>query len=209
MVRFNPAISEIQFAFQPLKITSMKKYFYLLVMLITSIFISCNTNPKTETTSSVDAVSVPTGGQEAVQDDVSQKDIVKVAVGSPDHTTLVAALKQAEYVDDISNAGPFTVFAPTNDAFAKLPAGTVEGLMKPDQKMALQNILEYHVAVGGYKAEMLQDGQTIGMANGDNITVSFKGDKMMVNGTANVIASVPASNGIIHIIDAVLLPPAK
>jgi uncharacterized surface protein with fasciclin (FAS1) repeats len=187
----------------------MKKYFCLLGILATMIFISCNSNPKNESQTTANEVAVPSGGQEAVQDDVSQKDIVKVAVGSPDHTTLVAALKQAEYVDDISNAGPFTVFAPTNEAFAKLPAGTVEGLMKPDQKSALQNILEYHVAVGGYKSEMLQDGQTIGMANGDNITVSFKGDKMMVNGTANVIASVPASNGIIHIIDAVLLPPAK
>ena len=126
MVRSRPTISEIQITLQTLKITPMKKYFCLLAILTTSIFISCNTNPKTETTRSVEAAAVPSGGQEAVQDDVSQKDIVKVAVGSPDHTTLVAALKQAEYVDDISNAGPFTVFAPTNDAFAKLPAGTVE-----------------------------------------------------------------------------------
>lgn len=148
-------------------------------------------------------------GQAGVQDDDSQKDVVKIAIGSADHTTLVAALKQAEYVNDLANAGPFTVFAPTNAAFDKLPAGTVDGLMKPDQKAALQNILEYHVAVGVYKQDFLNDGQTIGMANGDNITIQIKDGKMMVNGTANVVATVPASNGMIHIIDAVLLPPAK
>src|SRR4029079_15555420 len=87
------------------------------------------------------------GGQETVQDDESQKDVVKVAVGSKDHTTLVAALKQAELVTALSNAGPFTVFAPTNAAFDKLPAGTVDGLMKDDKKADLQNILQYHVAV--------------------------------------------------------------
>ncbi len=81
------------------------------------------------------------GGQEAVKDDESAKDVVKMAVGSKDHTTLVAALKQAELVTSLSNAGPFTVFAPTNAAFDKLPAGTVDGLMKDDKKADLQNIL--------------------------------------------------------------------
>ena len=137
------------------------------------------------------------------------KNIVQNAVNSKDHTTLVAALKQAELVTSLSNAGPFTVFAPTNAAFDKLPAGTVEGLMKDDKKADLQNILQYHVAVAGYKAENLKDGQVIGMANGDNITLSVKDGKIMVNGSATIIASIPASNGIIHVIDAVLLPPAK
>jgi uncharacterized surface protein with fasciclin (FAS1) repeats len=143
-----------------------------------------------------------------VQDDVSQKDVVKIAVGSPDHTTLVAALKQAEYVNDLSNAGPFTVFAPTNAAFDKLPAGTVDDLMKDENQPALRNILEYHVAVGSYRQEYLNDGQTIGMANGDNISIGLQGENMTVNGN-KVIAVVPASNGIIYIIDGVLLPPAK
>jgi uncharacterized surface protein with fasciclin (FAS1) repeats len=112
-------------------------------------------------------------------------------------------------VDDISNAGPFTVFAPTNDAFGKLPAGTVENLVKPEQKNDLRNILEYHVAVGVYKQEYLSDGQKIGMANGDNVTIKMQGDKMMINDNINVIATVPASNGMIYIVDGVLLPPAK
>ena len=145
------------------------------------------------------------GGQSAVQDNVSQKDVVKVAAGSADHTTLVAAVKAASLVDVLSNAGPFTVFAPTNAAFEKLPPGTVEGLLKPDKKEALQDILQYHVAVAVYKPEMLQDGQVLSMANGGSVTIGVKDGKITVNG-ANVVATVPASNGIIHVIDGVLLP---
>lgn len=149
------------------------------------------------------------GGQEAVKDDESAKDVVKVAVGSKDHTTLVAALKQADLVTSLSNAGPFTVFAPTNDAFSKLPAGTVEGLMKEDKKADLQNILQYYVFVASLKAENLVDGQKLNMVNGDDVTVSVKDGKVTLNGTAHIIASIPASNGMIHVIDGVLLPPAK
>ena len=108
-------------------------------------------------------------------------------------------------MDVLSNAGPFTVFAPTNAAFDKLPAGTVEGLLKPEKKADLQDILQYHVAVAVYKPEMLQDGQVINMANGGNVTIGVKDGKITVNG-ANVVATIPASNGIIHVIDAVLLP---
>jgi len=186
----------------------MKKIFSLLFIALSLIIGSCNSDKKTSDETTTDAAAT-SGGQEAVKDDESAKDIVKIAVGSKDHTTLVAALKQADYVNDLSNAGPFTVFAPTNDAFNKLPAGTVEGLMKDDKKADLQNILEYHVAVGVYKTENMQDGQTINMANLDNITLSVKDGKVMVNGSANVVATIPASNGIIYVIDAVLLPPAK
>jgi uncharacterized surface protein with fasciclin (FAS1) repeats len=187
----------------------MKKLFRLLPVAALLFSLSACNNENTSTTSASTEPAAATGGQEAVQDDVSQKDVVKIAVGSADHTTLVAALKQAAYVDDLSNAGPFTVFAPTNDAFNKLPAGTVEGLMKDDKKADLQNILEYHVAVGVYKTENMMDGQKINMANLGDITLSVKDGKVVVNGTANVITSIPASNGIIHVVDAVLLPPAK
>ena len=169
---------------------------------------ACNSNTESAASTTQNAAAI-SGGQEAVKDDVSQKDVVKIAVGSNDHTTLVAALKQAEYVDDLSNAGPFTVFAPTNEAFNKLPAGTVDGLMKDDKKADLQNILEYHVAVGVYKTEKMQDGQKINMANLGDITIGVKDGKVIVNGVANVITSIPAANGIIHVVDAVLLPPAK
>jgi uncharacterized surface protein with fasciclin (FAS1) repeats len=109
-------------------------------------------------------------------------------------------------VDALSNAGPFTVFAPTNAAFDKLPAGTVEGLLKPDQKDALKNILEYHTYVGSLKTEYMQDGQSYEQVNGEKVTISKKDGKVMVNGVATIVASIPTSNGIIHVIDAVLLP---
>jgi uncharacterized surface protein with fasciclin (FAS1) repeats len=143
-----------------------------------------------------------------VRDDDSQKNVVQVAVGSADHTTLVKAVQAAGLVDALSNAGPFTVFAPTNAAFDKLPAGTVENLLKPESKEALIDILQYHVSLGVYKAEALQDGQVLGQVNGGNITVSVKDGKVMIGG-ATVVASVPASNGIVHVIDGVLLPPTQ
>ena len=180
-----------------------------IILLWTGI--SCNNTSQDSTSSEVKPAAEaaqPLSGQSGVQDDVSQKDVVKVAVGSPDHTTLVTALKAAEYVDVLSNAGPFTVFAPTNAAFEKLPAGTVEGLLKPEKKADLRTILEYHVYVGVLKPEYFQDGQTLGQVSGHNVTIGVKDGKITVNG-ANIIASIPASNGIIHVIDAVLLPPAK
>jgi uncharacterized surface protein with fasciclin (FAS1) repeats len=174
-----------------------------------ALAISCNSGEQQSTTTTTAESAAPGAGQSGVQDDQSAKNVVQVAVGSKDHTTLVAAVKAAELVDALSNAGPFTVFAPTNAAFEKLPAGTVDGLLKPEKKDDLTDILQYHVSVGVFKEDMLQDGQSIGQVNGGNITISKKDGKIMVNGTANVIATVPASNGIVYIIDAVLLPPVK
>ena len=188
----------------------MKQLTRLFSIALLAFMISCNQGTETKA-DSASATTDPTavgGGQENVQDSDSQKDVVKVAMGSKDHTTLVAALKQAGLVSSLSNAGPFTVFAPTNEAFNKLPAGTVEGLMKDDKKEDLQNILQYHVFMSALKPESFTDGQTLGMVNGDNVTVSVKDGKTMLNNSATIIGSVPASNGIIYIIDGVLLPPA-
>ena len=178
-----------------------------VVAAIVFCFYACNATTG-EAQASKDETAVG-GGQSAVQDEESQKDIVKVAAGSKDHTTLVAAVKQAELVDVLSNAGPFTVFAPTNAAFEKLPKETLDALMKDDKKSELADILQYHVSVGVFKPEMLQDGQTINQANSKNIIISKKDGKIMVNGTTAILASIPASNGIIHVIDGVLLPPTK
>jgi uncharacterized surface protein with fasciclin (FAS1) repeats len=179
-------------------------------LLMMFLLLACNNaNDKPTVADNSTAVAATAGGQEAVQDDVSAKDIVKVAVSSKDHSTLVAALKQADLVTSLSNAGPFTVFAPTNAAFDKLPAGTVDGLMKPEKKEDLQNILQYHVTVSAMKAESFTDGQVLGMVNGDNVTVNVKNGKVMLNNSATIIASIPASNGMIHVIDGVLLPPVK
>jgi uncharacterized surface protein with fasciclin (FAS1) repeats len=182
----------------------MKKLIAAFACSYCLIFISCN-NAETKATSQEPAQQ-PTAGQSGVKDDQSAKNVVQVAMGSKDHSTLVTAVKAAGLVDALSNAGPFTVFAPTNAAFDKLPAGTVEGLLKPEKKNDLTDILQYHVSVGVFKEDMLQDGQTIGQVNGGNITISKKDGKLVVNGVANVIATVPASNGIVYVIDAVLLP---
>ncbi len=184
----------------------MKKILSFSVIMTLIVMMACST-ATTEINTNV-AASEASGGQSAVQDDESQKDVVKVAAGSKDHSTLVAAVKQAELVNALSNAGPFTVFAPTNAAFEKLPKETVANLMKDENKAQLQDILQYHVSLGVFKPEMLQDGQTLGQANGGNITITKKDGKTMVNNAASIVASIPAANGIIHVVDAVLLPPA-
>ena len=188
----------------------MKAIISILFLSVFFLSSSCNNSStsQNEQTSTDNNTTVP-GGQENVNDTTSQKDVVKIAIGSKDHTTLVAALKQADLVTSLSNAGPFTVFAPTNAAFDALPKGTVDDLMKPEKKEDLQNILQYHVLLSAMKAESFQDGQTLSMVNGDNVTVSVKDGKVTLNNNVHIIASVQASNGIVHIVDGVLLPPAK
>jgi len=182
----------------------MTKHLLPLGILFT---LSCQEAPKENPAAAENNLST-LSGQSGVKDDQSQKDVVKIAAGSTDHTTLVKALQQAEYVDALSNAGPFTVFAPTNSAFEKLPAGTLDQLMKPESKDQLRAILEYHVYVGVLKPEMLKEGLSFGQASGENIHITVVDGKPRVNGVA-ILASIPASNGIIHVIDAVLLPPAQ
>ena len=133
--------------------------------------------------------------------------IVNVAAGSKDHSTLVAALKAADYVDAVSNPGPITVFAPTNAAFDKLPKGTVEGLLKPEKVADLKTILKHHVLPSTYGEKDLKDGMSLGMVDGTKTTVHVKDGKLSLDG-ANVIASIKCSNGIIHVVDSVLLPPS-
>ena len=115
-------------------------------------------------------------------------------------------MKAADLVNSLSNAGPFTVFAPTNAAFDLLPKGTVEGLLVPEKKNDLSNILEYHTYVGVLSDAILTDGQTFNMVNGKNITITVKDGKKYVNGDALITAAIPASNGMIYVIDHVLLP---
>lgn len=181
----------------------MRPFLSILAFAALAVFMGCESNPAPSPAETANTQAV---GQSGVKDDVSNPNVVQVAVGSADHTTLVAAVKAAGLVDALSNAGPFTVFAPTNAAFDKLPAGTVEGLLQPDKKEALKNILEYHTYVGSLKIEYMQDGQSFEQVNGGKITISKKDGKTMVNGKATVLASIPTSNGIIHVIDEVLLP---
>lgn len=137
---------------------------------------------------------------------VKSKNIVENAVNSKDHTTLVAAVKAAGLVETLSGAGPFTVFAPTNEAFNKLPAGTVEGLLKPEMKDKLTGVLTYHVVAGKYTSKNLKNGMTLKTVQGEEITITKKGSTWMVNNAKIEIADVMDSNGVTYVIDAVLMP---
>ncbi len=137
---------------------------------------------------------------------VDPNNIVNIASGSKDHTTLVAALKAADYLTAVAASGPLTVFAPTNAAFDKLPKGTVESLTTPEKQPELKEILKYHVTTSVHTTEELKDGDTLSMANGVKATIHVKDGKTSVN-DANILTSIRASNGIIHVIDTVLIPP--
>lgn len=137
---------------------------------------------------------------------VPSKNIVENAAGSSDHTTLVAAVKQAGLVETLSGTGPFTVFAPTNTAFSAIPKSTLEGLMKPEMKADLTKILTYHVVAGALKAADLKDGQELTTVQGGKLKVSVKDGKVMINGANVTIADVISSNGVTHVIDGVLMP---
>jgi len=148
----------------------------------------------------------------------AQKTLVDVAVGSADHTTLVAAVKAAGLVATLQSAGPFTVFAPTNAAFAKLPAGTVDFLLKPENKATLVKILTYHVVAGSFNAaavvKAIKDGGgkfNVKTVSGGTLVASIKAGKVILTdekgGVSTVVATdLAASNGLIHVVDAVVLP---
>lgn len=183
----------------------MKKSIQLVVTVCVFTIFGCKQNSEAASESTIENTATQGGGQSAVVDETSNPNIVQVASGSKDHSTLVTAVKAAELVDVLSNAGPFTVFAPTNAAFDKLPKGTVEGLLEPGKKDDLKNILEYHTYVGNLKTEYMQDGQEYEQVNAGKIKITKVGDKVFVNGS-EIVASIPTSNGIIHVINDVLLP---
>lgn len=183
----------------------MKVFTSIIAFIIIAILgIGCSKNADAPKEQHEEQQSAPMGGQASVVDDESQKDVVKVAAGSPDHTTLVAAVKAGELLDALSNAGPFTVFAPTNAAFDQLPAGTVETLLKPENKEKLVDVLQHHVAVAVYETERFQNGQVLGMVDGNNATITQKGNDWYID-DAKIVGSVRASNGIVHVIDKVVL----
>jgi uncharacterized surface protein with fasciclin (FAS1) repeats len=133
-------------------------------------------------------------------------DIVDTAVAAGDFNTLAAALTAAGLVDTLKGAGPFTVFAPTDAAFAKLPAGTVENLLKPENREQLTAILTYHVVPGAVKAEQVVKLDEAVTVNGQAIDISLSGTTVMVDGATVTAADIVASNGVIHVIDSVILP---
>jgi uncharacterized surface protein with fasciclin (FAS1) repeats len=136
------------------------------------------------------------------------KDIVDTAVSAGSFNTLVAAVKAAGLVDALKAPGPLTVFAPTDAAFAKLPKGTVENLLKPENKAQLTAILTYHVVAGRVAGADAAKGATVKTLQGASVTSTSKGGTVMINGATVAKADVEASNGVIHVIDTVLMPPA-
>jgi uncharacterized surface protein with fasciclin (FAS1) repeats len=156
----------------------------------------------------------------SIKASAQQKDVVDIAISSPAHTTLVAAVKAADLVSTLKGSGPFTVFAPTNDAFAKLPAGTVETLLKPENKAKLAGILTYHVVSGNLGSkevvEAIKKGNgkaVVTTVQGSQLTLTLDGSKVKMtdaNGNSAYVTAVDlvGSNGVIHVIDSVLLPKA-
>jgi len=161
-----------------------------------------------ENTAAVVSTSHP-NGQASVEDDVSAKNILQVAAASKDHSTLVAAVQAAHIEHVLVNAGPLTVFAPVNAAFDALPAGTVDDLLKPENQNKLATILTRHAAPGSYDLEALKKeaskGRKLYMATGDYLEVKVSGNEVTVGG-AKVIATIPTANGIINVVDQVILP---
>jgi uncharacterized surface protein with fasciclin (FAS1) repeats len=181
------------------------------IMMLAVVALAFSSCAKSETTAATPTETagvepVSAGGQEAVVDNDSAPDIIKLAVSTPDLSTLVKAVQAAGLATSLSNAGPFTVFAPTNAAFDKLPAGTLDDLLKPENKDKLSDILGHHTYVGVLKTDYLTDGQNLGMVDGKPISIKMVDGKPVINGTINIIATVPAANGIVHVVDSVILP---
>ena len=140
--------------------------------------------------------------------DQKSKDIVDVAVGAGSFKTLVAAINASDLVGTLKGDGPFTVFAPTDEAFSKLPKGTLESLLKPENKKKLQDILTYHVVAAKVPASKVTAGK-VAIVNKKHAKISIKNGKVMIDKANVVKTDVMASNGVIHVIDQVILPPAK
>lgn len=158
------------------------------ILMVVALFFASAFTPKTQNVHEVEA------------------DIVDLAVQTEFLSTLVAAVKAGELVDVLKGDGPFTVFAPTNEAFAKLPAGTVENLLKPENKAKLVAVLTYHVVPGKVMSSDLKDGMKAKTAQGSEVTISLKDGKAMVNNATVTTADIEASNGVVHVIDTVILP---
>ena len=139
-----------------------------------------------------------------------KKDIVDTAAAAGSFNTLVAAVKAAGLVDTLKSDGPFTVFAPTDEAFAKLPAGTVENLLKPENKAQLAAILTYHVVSGKVEAKDVVKLTSATTVQGSDVTIMIKDGGVVLNGNSNVVTTdIGTSNGVIHVIDTVIMPPAS
>ncbi len=187
----------------------MKK-FSLNIFLLSSFLIlflyACNTGDQSSDGSG--GTEFDTHGQAGVVDDVSNKNILQIAISSPDHTTLVAGVQAAELENILVNPGPLTVFAPSNAGFDKLPEGALDELLEPENKNKLAKIITSHAAPGTFDLNLLKDGTTIYMATGQYLDVVVKDGDTYVNGSKR-LGTIDASNGVVHVIDDVWLFAVK
>ncbi|WP_412987813.1 fasciclin domain-containing protein [Pontimicrobium sp. IMCC45349] len=188
----------------------MKSNIKLIISALLVLFVfNCKNEVTKESNNTVEKeTSTERTGQAFLSDDEATPNCLQIAIGSPDHKTLVAAVQAAQVENALVNVGPLTVFAPTDAAFAALPEGTVENLVKPENKEALANILKYHVTPGNLSTTILTKLPKLGQANNQYVKVEVVDGKPVIGG-ANIIASVKAGNGIVHVVDKVLLPPTK
>lgn len=183
--------------------------YFVLLIILSLASLGCQNINSSNANSSNSSASFDQNqlkGQSAVVDEDSAPNILQVAIGSKDHSTLVAGVKAAGLQDVLTNAGPLTVFAPTNAAFDALPEGTLDDLLKPENKATLANIITFHAAPGSYPATNIKGVMGIGQATGDKVEVVERDGDIYVN-DAKVLGTVKASNGYVHVIDKVLLPP--
>lgn len=184
---------------------------YLTMLMMALFFLACQPATTDEGGESEEAATEETENmeaEEAAAEEEMQKDIVALAMDTESLSTLVTAVKAGDLVETLQGEGPFTVFAPTNEAFAALPEGTLEDLLKPENKDQLVSILTYHVVPGKIMSSDLSDGQTAATVNGKEIEVSV-GEGVQINGANVAMADVEASNGVVHVIDQVILPPSE
>lgn len=181
-----------------------------IAILVLFIALACQNDKKAldENQSSTENGAESNKGQAFIEDESATPNILKVAIGSVDHSTLVAAVQAAQLENVLVNAGPLTVFAPTNEAFNNLPEGTVDDLLKPENKNVLADIIKYHATPGNLSVDFLKKFKKLGQANNQDVVVEVIDGEVFVGG-AKIIGSVPASNGIVHVVDKVLLPPSK
>lgn len=178
-------------------------------MLFLSALLACAPEAPAPAVALPTPVAAPVAEAPAPPKKDSEKTVLDVALGSPDHTTLVAAVKASGTANALgSPGGIYTVFAPTNAAFDKLPAGTVDTLLKPENQPKLKAIVQHHASVPIVNVADMKDGQVIKMADGTSVTLHVKDGKVDVDGAA-ILGSVQAVNGVVHVVDTVLLPPEK
>lgn len=182
----------------------MKKVTIMLVLVfLVMAFMACSSGDDAATAKSETSFAKD-HDQAGVKDDVSDPNILQIALGSPDHTTLVAGVQAAEIENVLVGAGPLTVFAPTNAAFDKLPEGTLETLLKPENQSMLRTIITSHASPGTFMGEGLKDGMQLYMATGHYVDVKVTEEGTFVNGS-KILGTVDAVNGVVHVIDDVFL----